>query len=313
MMTLQSKSMARKRKSKYKRGEQSRSFQLTDDDLHLLQLVHTFRYVTTSMLVAVTGRAPQKINQRTRLLYDAGYLERIHLPHPRQGGGSRQSIHILDEPGLRLLSELSKIPRKDLGSSPKGNKNPDLILRHKLLISHVQAVVLAAVQRTPWLELDFWQRESDQYKQRVNVGGAELLVMPDAFFVIRDIRQPEGKQRNPFFLEADRDTMDYSDMRRKFAAYFQLWKQHQHDGSPVFHQVKSFRVLTVIEPESDQRLPGLVNVAHEATPQGRGSALFWFATKGQFSFDRPNLLVTPLWQIAKDRRQGLHPLLKPSK
>lgn len=299
----------RKKQSKYLRAENPALFRLTDGDLQILHYVYYFRYITTPMLVMITGRAPQKINARTRFLYDAGYLERLHLPHPRSGGGSQQSIHVLDEKGLQLLSEYLKVPRKEMGTSPKHNENPEMILRHKLLISYVQAAVVAAVRHTEWLELLFWQRESDQYKQTVYAQGEELRVFPDAFFGVMDTRQPAGRQRYFFFLEADRSTMDHKDMRNKFAGYYQLWKQHQHEGSPVFHGIKKFRVLTVIDKKGKgtKRLENCLRDAHDITPGGHGSGIFWFTEQDQLPLS-PTALLEPVWRVAKGHSQTLYRL-----
>jgi hypothetical protein len=299
--------MATKRRSKYKRVQENKPLlNLSDGDLSILEIIWRYRYITTPMLSILTGRIPKIINERTHKLWQHGYLGRLHFPHTYTGGSS-PSIHVIDDKGRSLLARQLELPLSEIGSSPMTQKNPEMHLKHSLLVSHVYTMVEAACLQLPKLELMFWQRENNKYRERVLVQGRKYTVKPDGFFGILDKSREAGRQRLYFFLEADRSSMKHSDMVRKYQGYMAMWHKYRRQPIPAFDGIKSYRVLTVIEKDSD-RLPHLLEDAYKATESGQGSNMFWFVNQTNLPLEKPEQFFAPIWRIGKKGDNERHSL-----
>ena len=111
--------MTRRRISKYKRitkPDELPPHLFQDTDTLILTKAGEYRYITTAMLMAITGASRYVINERTKKLFHHGYLGRRHLAHPQNGGGSSPSIHVLDYKGRTWLSQNNTIDDRHLRS-----------------------------------------------------------------------------------------------------------------------------------------------------------------------------------------------------
>jgi len=299
--------MATRRRSKYKPNQENKPpLRFNDGDVVILDFVQQYRYLTTPILSLLTGRIPKVINERTQKLWLHGYLGRLHLPHTYTGGSS-PSIHVLNERGRQFLAGHFDRPLSAIGTSPLAQENPEKHLKHSLLVSHIHAAVEVACRQNPHLRLLFWHNESNHYRTKVMVKGKKITVKPDSFFGILDTRRPSGRQRLHFFIEADRSTMPHADMIRKFQAYLTLWREHNKQPISAFDDITSYRVLTVIEKDSD-RLPHLIEDAREATESGGGSNMFWFCSQDDLPLAQPGRFFAAVWRIGKRADTELHSL-----
>ena len=161
--------MPTQRRSKYKRINKPNALpahRFQDNDTLILAKAGEYRYITTAMLMAITGASRYVINERTKKLFHHGYLERRHLPHPHTGGGSSPSIHVLDYKGRTWLSQNKTIDDRHLRSiAPPTTHSPtaERELEHSLLCSHVHAIIEATCNSAPNLRLDFWHNESKAF------------------------------------------------------------------------------------------------------------------------------------------------------
>lgn len=219
--------MTRKRISKYKRITNPDTLpapRFQDTDTLILAKAGEYRYITTAMLQAITGLSRRVVNERTQKLFHHGLLDRRHLAHPQNGGGSSPSIHVLDYKGRTWLSQNTDIENQHLRSiTPATTHSPtaERELEHNLLCSHVHAVIEATCRSNPNLRLDFWHNESKEFYTRVSDDGLTHPVRPDAFSQISVLQGGEWRPY-PILWEFDRSTMDHKLIRRKYRAYFLL-------------------------------------------------------------------------------------------
>ena len=86
--------MNRKRISKYKRinkPDELPPHRFQDNDTLILAKAGEYRYITTAMLVAITGSSRYVINERTKKLFHHGYLDADTSPIRKMGEGQAQA------------------------------------------------------------------------------------------------------------------------------------------------------------------------------------------------------------------------------
>ena len=317
--------MASQRTSKYKRTTNPDALpahRWQDTDTRLLAKVAEYRYATTAMLQAITGLSRYVVNERTKKLFHHGYLGRRHLAHPQNGGGSSPSIHVLDYKGRTWLSQNTSVDDRHLRSiTPASIHSPtaERELEHSLLCSHVHAVIEATCNTSPDLRLDFWHNESREYYTQVADDDATHPVRPDAFSQISVLE--EGTRRPyPLFWEFDRSTMDHKLIKRKYRAYFLLWRDHLRPGGTLeaFENIDRFRVATVTTKhpcskvgDTKTRLLNLVEDAYEADDHSIGSNLFLFTHLEDLPLTTPSNILKPIWHVG-DKREQTSQLLIPT-
>ena len=316
--------MTRKRTSKYKRITEPDALpahRWKDIDTLILAKVGEYRYITTAMLRAITGLSRRVVNDRTQKLFHHGLLGRRHLAHPQNGGGSSPSIHVLDYKGRTWLSQKTTIDNRHLRSITLPNTHSPTAereLEHTLLGSHVHAVIEATCRSKPNLRLDFWHNESKEFYTRVVDDGLTHPIRPDAFSQISV--QEEGRWRPyPILWEFDRSTMDHKLIKRKYRAYFLLWRDHLRPTGQLdqFENIKRFRVATVTanSPRSkvgdiETRLSNLVEDAHVADDHNIGSQLFLFTTIKNLPLTAPSDLLNPIWHVGHKQTHERRPFVE---
>lgn len=304
-----------KRRSRYKREqEQPRpgKFQ-TKGDAEIILLIHEYRYLTRNLLELLTGRKGTSLKNRLRFLYDNGYIWKVQFSRAYTETGSTPDIYVLDDNGSEVYQELTG---KKPDPSPKRNQNKDPQLEHSLLVNTIRAIITNACNQTKDIELLYWQRPGNELKDSVKVDGQIKNLVPDSFFVLK---KSDGKIA-PFFIEADRSTMDqptFTEKLKTYYAYYQsirseLDNQKGTTKKEVSNKFKihGFRVLTIIENELDwqktrnkDRLSHLIESGYKAT-EGKGWRGFWYTTKDNFNMKEPSSILKSIWYLAHDTESG---------
>ena len=298
-----------KRRIRYKRdAEKPRpgKFQSKGDG-DIILLIHEYRYLTRPLLELLTGRKGTSLKNRLRYLYDNNYLWKVQFSRSYTETGSTPDIYVLDEKGREFYHELTG-QKAEL--SPKRNQNKDPQLEHALLINTIRAMITAICKEGNGIKLLHWQKAGNDAKDFVKVNGRKMTIAPDAFFVL----QKDGGKAIPFFLEADRSTMDQPTFVSKLSSYYTYYRkireeldsQKGQDNVKVTNRfnIRGFRVLTVIEHDKDwqkarnrNRLNHLIDAGYKAT-EGKGWKGFWYTSKGNFDLSDPGSILKPIWQIA---------------
>lgn len=304
-----------RRKPRFRRVE-TRGFTLTERDVAIIRHVWRHRFLRSSHLIQLLEGSPQAVLRRLQLLYHAGFLDR-----PRNQleyfavGGSRPIVYGLGNRGAELLRERLGIARERLDWNARNRAASRIHLEHTLLVSDVMVAFEVACQRHGSLRII----DADEIAQHAPARGApaaaplhwsvsvrhegrrhSLGVVPDKIFGLHFTREPEGKNRSYFFLEADRGTMpvasrtlERASVLRKLIAYRETWLQGLHTKH---FTIRAFRVLTVTSAEA--RCGHLVDAA-EAVADERTRGLFLFSS--HHLLDAQNPLWMP-WQ-----RPGIPP------
>lgn len=299
-----------KRRSRYKRAVNDPvdgRFQV-EGDTEIITLVHDYRYLTRPLLELLTARRGTSLKRRLRFLYDHHYLAKVHFSRAYRETGSMADIYVLDEPGRE---QYQRSTGEKADASPLRNQNKDPQLEHTLLINTVRAMITAACAARDDVALVEWHRESKQTRDTVLFDdGTARTVAPDAFFILRC-----GEKVMPFFLEADRSTMDLNDMVRKYAiynAYYEtiradLDRRKKHPDHQLANRfgIPGFRVLTVVEQDSEwqqtrnrDRLSSLIDSGLRAVKNGAGWKALWFTMKARLDLAQPETILAPVWHVA---------------
>lgn len=311
-----------RRRTRYKRDAEAPrlgKFQ-SRGDTQIILLVHEYKYLTRQLLELLTGRKGTSLKNRLRYLYDNGYLLKVQFSRSYTETGSTPDIYILDEKGREIYQ---KVTGNKPDPSPKRNQNKDPQLEHTLLVNTVRAMVTNSCANGAGAELVYWQRAGKDTKDIIKVDGKDQAIAPDAFFVLK---KPGGKV-SPFFLEADRSTMDQPAFVSKLRAYYAYWRSIRDEldsqsGQPKKQvsnrfNIQGFRVLTVIEHDRDwqrarnkDRISHLIDAGFRAT-DGKGWRAFWYTSKSRFDPRQPETIFEPIWQIALESEAGnLHAIIE---
>jgi len=209
------------------------------------------------------------LEKRLRKLYHHGFLDRLR---PVRAGpivyalakkgakllGTKQlELPLPDDTKDRLRSFIDQDQLKPSIDWDEKNRTVTLqYIEHALMVSRFRVALKLAMSKTRHHKLETSQRASSNLETGTATvwrhNKKRVYINPDAFFVLRDLKQPEGKQKRAFFLEADRSTMDHGRMVTKFLHYYYLYVDNMHQRS---YNVPSFRVLTVTK--SKLRAEGL--------------------------------------------------------
>jgi hypothetical protein len=294
------------RLSRYRRAEHPPRMQLTTRDMTILSLVWDYRYLTRAQIQRLVFPIPAEGNEQSRknivtrrlmLLYQHGYLDRLHPPIASVSGSS-PIVYCLDRQGARLLAAELELEVRELGWQKRQRDRALLFLQHTLAVNDFRiAVELAARQGghqiLSWLdERSLTAHAAKEGLREIGLGmGKGGSVLPDACFVMQ-----VGDKKARFFLELDRGHTEGPRIRRKVRVYRQYYASglcQQHFGS------RSLRILTVTT--SDRRLG---NLRKWSESEG-GGRLFWFTTRR--SVAPASILEKPIWNVAGE--EDLYPLV----
>ena len=228
------------------------SFEIQDRDVEMLHAISIDRATTATMLKLLfppdkaktpphvftdkPKRSGTNIDRRLSGLFHYGYVERIRT----ELGG--ELFYLLTSKGVQLLMEKQLPLPLELTVVEKAKTPKRMYLEHSAMVAHFRTAMICANREHPSLQLDHYEREATDLKADWKREDKRIYVNPDAFFILKNTAEPEGRNRQAYFLEADRSTMHLARLMEKFARYSLMYAdrvQLQAFGVP------NFRVLTV--------------------------------------------------------------------
>jgi hypothetical protein len=259
-------------------------FILTEGDISHLRDVHLLRLATIDHLAALSsgpkgaGRSYTSTQKRTAKLAERGYLDPVTRP-------PYKTLYALGKEGMAALVELGHAPEELLEKRPRHAELRPLFLEHLILIKNIQTRLLLLTRGTP-RNIALWREDHGLHdavtieeKQGERAASVRIPIRPDALFVLHDRTRPEGKQRLPFVLEADRSTESHERLRTKIKGYVHYY---QHNLAFPKWGYKFFRVLIVTK--SAERADNLRQSLQPLIPREL----------------RPHYLFTPLEALSLD-------------
>jgi hypothetical protein len=292
--------------SKFIRPEEARRGQITDRDLNILEAILRYRFCPASQLVRLVGGNEDVTHRRLRRLWESQLVNRWAFPGIR----SHSEFHYyLDrsapvellaqhrglEPHPQMLEELRNNREKDYANAAVRGQHMQLgFLQHSLMISRMHfCVELACRNSGGKVQLAAWSQGGPLAGRKVEVPdvrpsrrgndylwgetgeSVRLPVEPDALLSLRFPERPPEQQLAHFLYEADRGTMNSTDMLRKLRGYYHLIKRQQgHKEAFGLHPVRAVLIETTNEARG-RRLMQLVN--HPLVcGAGKRAGLFWF-------------------------------------
>jgi len=256
--------MKTKKAPKFKRRpEEVGGLRLQERDIEIIRLVYDFRFLNSDQIKALIDGSEQGILRRLQKLFHHGFLDRPPSQILYPLAGPQKMVYALGDRGASLLAE-----------------------KYGIDIAKI---------KIPDTHLLFWQRENPkELKDYVYIEdhGREIKapIVPDGFLGIQD---PKGKMY--FFLEADQSTMTNARFLKKMRAYWNWWKEGKHTKR---FGIKAFRVLTITKTK--QRKENLRKITKKADDRQAGSFMFWFTSEENYSIQRPQSVLKPIWQTPKD-------------
>ena len=328
--------------SKFIRPETPRRGQITDRDLDILDAVLRYRFCSASQLVRLVGGNEDVTHRRLRYLWECQLLNRWAFPGIRTHSeffyyiDSQAPVTLLSERRSlevheQMLDEVANNREKDYGRAAYLGHHMQLgFLQHSLTISRLHFCLEMACRKSGGkVALQAWcqgaqlagrkvevpqlksSREGNQYFWEESGETERLPVEPDAMFTLRFPTRPQEAQLAHFFYEADRGTMNTTDMLKKFRAYFHfIKKQQRHKDAFGVHPIRAVLIETKDEPRG-KRLMQLVHHPLVCGPNKK-SGLFWLtistmladaATTAQADrtlpryLEHPEVIFDPIWAL----------------
>jgi len=286
-----------KRTPRFKREpQQVGGLRLQERDIEIIKLVHDFRFLNSHQIELLVNTSEKAILRRLQKLFHHGFLDRppAQIVYPLKG--TQKMVYALGDRGAELLAEKFGVDIAKIRWGEKNKEVKDRHIQHTLMISDFRVCLELALRNLPDANLLFWKRENPKelkdyvYIKDLRGGKVKASVVPDGFFGIQD---PKGKMY--FFLEADQSTMTNARFLKKMRAYWNWWKEGRHTKR---FGIKAFRVLTITKTE--KRKENLRQTTKKADDRQVGSYMFWFTSEENYSIQRPESILEPIWQTAKD-------------
>jgi DNA-binding HxlR family transcriptional regulator len=258
----------------------------------ILQDLAAHKFLDSKHILALHPEMKERsLQSRLHLLFHGGLVERP----PSQFTYFQKAAHIvysLTKKGAELVSQ-----NKGIVDQPRQPKDAGVsFLQHSLMISNFKTVLELALKETGHSKLSAWREP--KVIDAIYSGGERLPIAPDAFFTIED----EDCLMN-FFLEADRSTMAFERMMKKFKGYWDWRAEGRHKEKLG---ISNFRVLTVALTED--RKESIRKIAKKADDSQNGSEMFWFACENSYNLEHPETILQPIWKTPKN--EDLHHILE---
>jgi hypothetical protein len=266
---------------------------LQERDREIIRIVEEHRVITSADLMLLVAGSDQTILRRLQRLFHNGYLDR---PQSQRQFGNAPIVYALGQRGAELLAQ-EKNAQATVDWSEKNRQIGSAYLEHALMVSRFRAALRFALQRGQSAALERWLGDGfvrDSVVVEHEASTERIPVAPDAFFTIKLLDEPEGRNRIHVFLEADRSTMTVKRFFTKLRGYWFWWRSGRQDSLGI----KSFRVLTITQ--TTERAANLVAAARTIdAPRHRGLAMFLFGTERTYT-DKPERVLEPLWRTPAD-------------
>jgi hypothetical protein len=307
---------------KYRRdprhGEILGNRQITERSLEIISNLSYYRFLPTSLLVALIDGYPRITHRHLQTLYHRGLINRFTFPRVGNPGefvyylDNTQALELLidegwSERGALNFEELRNNKEKDYSAIHDASKVDEMqgrlqFLKHELMISRFHAMVeLACAKSNGKVELVDWHQGSELWNnvevprlryERPQEGGKDgrwieteetetLPHRPDAFFTLRLTDQLDNQQEASFFYEADRKRTSIKKHNRKLRAHFHyIVKQRKHQEHYGIGRIRAVLVETISTSWAEE-LRQAAN--HYVVSGSKPSPLFWFTTSEIFT------------------------------
>jgi hypothetical protein len=331
--------------AKFVRPETPTRGLITDRDLDIIGAILRYRFSPTSQLVRIVGGNEDVTLRRLRRLWEKGLINRWAFPGIRTHSefhyylDSREPVDLLmahqriTEPHPAMLEEIRNNREKDYAAAALRGQHMQLgFLQHSLMISRMHFMLeMGCRQSGGTRQLEAWcqggqlagnkvevpkiksSRQGNDYFWEESDEKEKLPVEPDAMFSLRFPDRPERQQLAHFFFEADRGTMNTTDMLKKLRAYFHFIKRQQrHREAFGVHPIRA----VLIETTNESRARKLMELVHHPLLRGQDKrvGLFWFTISPLFSdttakenagsgrgfpryLENSSTLFTPIWAL----------------
>ena len=302
------------RRPRFRRADETPSFQLTERDVEIIRQVARHRFLRSTHISQLFDAPHKTICERLALLYHARYLDRprSQLEYYACNGGNAPFVYALSNQGARLLKEHCGLDQTNVDWTRKNRDSTRGFSLHTLSIAEFRVALAVACRARPDIQIiwpeELLQSAPEQIKQYPNPWSwrvrtqfkgqiVEIGVVPDYVFALV---LPDGRRR-PFVVECDRGTMPIergsltqTSMLRKFIAYEATQAQAIHKSRFGWGD---FRVLvTTTSSERNKHMRELIERSRGCNP------LFLFAESSPFT--EPNFF-NRLWQSADGRLVSL--------
>lgn len=230
-------------------GDHHFNVQLQPRDTQLLLGLYASRLMTLPHIATIYfGNRTDAAKKRVQKLKRAGLIRQ----RPRRF--SEPSLLFLSNHGLTLLSEhihLAGAGRMDSQFRRRLSVSA-LMLRHELSVLDVKAATVASVLKREQLKLHTFSTWPSLYEFRTRQQrGEHVVVKPDGFVVIEELRKDEGHRQHAFFLEVDRSTERLDILVSKACCYRNYYLSggfsQRHGSSPSEYKTFPFRVLFILK------------------------------------------------------------------
>jgi hypothetical protein len=239
----------------------------------------------------------------------------------------------VSEPHPAMLEEIRNNREKDYAAAAIRGQHMQLgFLQHSLMISRMHFMLeMACRQSGGSMQLEAWSQGGPLTGHKVQVPKIKssrqrndyfweetnemdrLPVEPDALFTLGCADGRGGQRQAHFFYEADRGTMNMTDMLKKLRAYYHfIKKQQRHRDAFNIHPVRAVLIETTNEARA-RKLMELVQHPLLRGPEKR-VGLFWFTLSLLFTdaaprqrtvsgqphphyLECPAVLFTPIWAL----------------
>lgn len=264
-------------------------FQLTNNDIEILQQVYNHRLLRIDHLIALTSRPHKRLHRRILKLLERSYLARIVLPNEKH-------IYTIGRAAVPILVEQGIASKELIDFRLRHHELKELFLKHILLVVEIHAVLELATRQTH-IKLVAWNEGQELYDSvTVQEKGSRrrLPVRPDGFFILQDTERPPEKNILPFFLEADRSTTTHARFMKKITAYWEYLNQGLYTKK---YNRKFFRVVTITL--TDERAANLAADARAVLP-APAHRFFLFSSVKQFSLETPQAILGDIFITPRD-------------
>jgi hypothetical protein len=279
---------------KFKRApERLARREITERSIDIITLLDRYHFLPASLLRFLVAGDARTTDRQLQALFHNGYINRFAFP--KIGTLVEQGRATRDELAYDIVRKNREADYANLHRSSE-REGQALYLRHEVMVSRFHtALELAcratkgAVQLAAWHQGPaLWQNiytpklvyEKDRQRWLEEEGTERLPHRPDAFFTLRLFSEETGEVFQQFFYEADRGTVNTTDMRLKFRAHFHfvaVQKKHRE----VY---RADRIRAVLVESPDPARAELLRQAaqHHAVSGRRPTPLFWFASSDSF-------------------------------
>lgn len=246
---------------------------------------------------------------RLSLLHHHGYLKRISM------GFGQEIVYALGEKGAHILRENGEEIKASINWQEKnrevaswyknGRLLSGLFIHHTLMVASFRVALELSLQSQPHLRLVRFEREAAPVKWRHNDKGREIVVAPDAFFVLKDHKRNRDLS---YFAEIDRSTMSNGRMLEKYSRYALMYEDSELEKA---YGTRTARVLTVTRSlERAQNLHDTLSRTDLARPKNSAvsknytipEALygsFYFTSEENFA-EHPENVLASIWHRADE-------------